>query len=270
MYLESGKYYHIYNHANGFENIFRKGENFSFFLEKYKFHLSAFFDTYAYCLMPNHFHFLVRVKSCREIVAALEEILKPTSTSPTSTKFETPSPTSTKFETSLKFMAKEELPPFFSAAKTSPGSRFNAYKKTLRKLEALKELTNSNCPASEVEEFLQIWISRQLGDLFSSYTQSFNKQNKRMGGLFIHPFQRKEVMSDDYLRTLVVYIHNNPVYHGFFQRPDEWVFSSYNEIINNENHFVDSNTVIKWFSDFENFVFCHNITPDIDFDYTFE
>ncbi|WKK79240.1 transposase [Marivirga arenosa] len=60
--METGQTYHIYNHANGSENIFREEENYRFFLKQYKKHLADVVDTYAYCLMPNHFHFLVKVK----------------------------------------------------------------------------------------------------------------------------------------------------------------------------------------------------------------
>lgn len=60
--LEPEKYYHIYNHAVGGINIFEKEENYYYFLEKYKEHLSEVVDTYAYCLLRNHFHLAVRVK----------------------------------------------------------------------------------------------------------------------------------------------------------------------------------------------------------------
>jgi REP element-mobilizing transposase RayT len=59
--LEAGVTYHIYNRANGRDNLFVKDENYSFFLEKWKKYL-PYLDVYAYCLMPNHFHFLAQVK----------------------------------------------------------------------------------------------------------------------------------------------------------------------------------------------------------------
>jgi putative transposase len=60
--MELGQSYHIYNHANGMENIFREEENYRFFLQQYQKYLGEVVDTYAYCLMPNHFHLLVGVK----------------------------------------------------------------------------------------------------------------------------------------------------------------------------------------------------------------
>ncbi len=60
--LQLDTYYHIYNHANASENLFRSENNFNYFLDKYHQHISTIAETYAYCLMPNHFHFLVKIK----------------------------------------------------------------------------------------------------------------------------------------------------------------------------------------------------------------
>jgi len=65
--LEPGKYYHIYNHANGNDNIFKTDANYLFFLKRYAFHVAPVADTFAYCLMPNHFHLAVRIKSAAEL-----------------------------------------------------------------------------------------------------------------------------------------------------------------------------------------------------------
>ncbi len=59
--------YHVYNRANGNEQLFVKEENFSYFLEKYKQYISPIADTFCYCLMPNHFHFLIRIKTENEL-----------------------------------------------------------------------------------------------------------------------------------------------------------------------------------------------------------
>lgn len=56
-------YYHIYNHANGSDNLFLNSENYRYFLQRYATFISPIADTFAYCLMPNHIHFLIRIKS---------------------------------------------------------------------------------------------------------------------------------------------------------------------------------------------------------------
>jgi putative transposase len=65
--LQPDTFYHIYNRANGSELLFLRDENYLFFLRKYEEYISPICHTYCYCLMPNHFHFLVRIKSEKEI-----------------------------------------------------------------------------------------------------------------------------------------------------------------------------------------------------------
>lgn len=59
--MEPGEYYHIYNRSNNRELLFKEHENYLFFLRKFGDYLKMHVDTYAYCLMPNHFHFLIRI-----------------------------------------------------------------------------------------------------------------------------------------------------------------------------------------------------------------
>ncbi len=72
--LEADYSYHIYNHAVGNELLFRTEENYSFFLKKLKKYLSPFVDIFAYCLIPNHFHLIIRVKSEREVLNVYQQI----------------------------------------------------------------------------------------------------------------------------------------------------------------------------------------------------
>jgi len=65
--LDEGRFYHIYNHACGNENIFQQPENYRFFLKRYQRYIVPVAETYAYSLMPNHFHLLVRMKEINSI-----------------------------------------------------------------------------------------------------------------------------------------------------------------------------------------------------------
>jgi putative transposase len=56
-------YYHVYNRAIGTDLLFLTHDNYKFFLQKWQKYVSDYLDTYAYCLMSNHFHFIVKVKS---------------------------------------------------------------------------------------------------------------------------------------------------------------------------------------------------------------
>jgi len=66
--LKAGHTYHIWTHANGSENLFRSEENYNYFLKKYLYHVHPVVETFAYCLMPNHLHLMVRVKDDKEIL----------------------------------------------------------------------------------------------------------------------------------------------------------------------------------------------------------
>lgn len=65
--LEPDKMYHIYNHVNGNDRLFYTEENYFYFLKRYSELLTPIVDTYAYCLLPNQFHWLVKIKSEKEI-----------------------------------------------------------------------------------------------------------------------------------------------------------------------------------------------------------
>lgn len=58
--LQYGRYYHIYNRGNNGENLFVQQRNFPYFLKLYAGHLQPVAATFAYCLLPNHFHFAIR------------------------------------------------------------------------------------------------------------------------------------------------------------------------------------------------------------------
>ena len=60
--FEEGRFYHIYNRAVDKKPLFKNLDNYEFFLKKYDQYLSPVIDTYAYCLLGNHFHLMVRVK----------------------------------------------------------------------------------------------------------------------------------------------------------------------------------------------------------------
>ncbi len=65
--LKPGNFYHIYNRGNNREDIFFEEKNYPYFLELYAKHITPVADTFAYCLMRNHFHLLVRIKASKEI-----------------------------------------------------------------------------------------------------------------------------------------------------------------------------------------------------------
>lgn len=66
--LHYGQTYHIYNRGNNREDIFFQRRNYLHFLKLYAKYVVPAADTFAYCLLPNHFHLLVRIKTEQELL----------------------------------------------------------------------------------------------------------------------------------------------------------------------------------------------------------
>ncbi|MCF6242323.1 MAG: hypothetical protein L3J74_13365 [Bacteroidales bacterium] len=66
MWFEEGHIYHIYNMGNNSQKIFFNDENYLFFIRKVRNEIKPITEILAYCLMPNHFHFMIFAtkKSC--------------------------------------------------------------------------------------------------------------------------------------------------------------------------------------------------------------
>jgi len=69
--LVPGKIYHIYSRTIGDELLFRNASNYAYFLRRYADFCAKHFASLCYCLLPNHFHFLVLVKESTNEAAAL-------------------------------------------------------------------------------------------------------------------------------------------------------------------------------------------------------
>lgn len=73
--LIPGEYYHIYNRGNNRENIFKEEKNYHYFMGLYDKYIVPIAETYAYCLLRNHFHFMVRIKDAPKDSQSLEDWL---------------------------------------------------------------------------------------------------------------------------------------------------------------------------------------------------
>lgn len=59
MKVAKDNIYHIYNQGNNRQPIFFGREDYLLFLKEYRRLVAPFADTMCYCLMPNHFHFMI-------------------------------------------------------------------------------------------------------------------------------------------------------------------------------------------------------------------
>ena len=76
--LYPDKLYHIFSRATGSEKLFLNEDNYRYFLNRFKHHISPIAEVWSWCLLPNHFHFLIEIKSLETIQVYFQNI-KPNS-----------------------------------------------------------------------------------------------------------------------------------------------------------------------------------------------
>ncbi len=180
-----GNTYHLYNRGINSCNIFKEEDNYRYFLSLYEKYVDPIAETYAWVLMPNHFHFLVRVK---------EETLN---------------------------------------------------------LSGFENRTGLKPP------------HQYFSNLFNAYTKAFNKRYDRHGALFERPFKRKLIEGEDFLKNVLLYIHNNPVHHRFCDHTEEYPWSSYLIYLSGNSSKLPRKEVMEMFGDEANFKFCHEEKAEI-------
>lgn len=193
--LEPDCFYHIYNRGIDGCTIFKETTNYEHFLGLYDKYISFVADTFAWVLMGNHFHLLVRIKK--------------------------------------------------------PEGNLNP--EGFRNLRGLDD-------AKTVEKR----INQQFSNLFNAYTKAFNKMYNRTGSLFEHTFRRKLITNNEYLKQAILYIHNNPVHHGFCEHPREYPWSSYLTCISVKPTKLNREAVVGWFDNQANFKYMHDQKIEIE------
>jgi putative transposase len=59
MHFSPGEFYHVYNRGNNHQPLFFSNRNYLFFLKKIRDQILPVARIISYCLMPNHFHFII-------------------------------------------------------------------------------------------------------------------------------------------------------------------------------------------------------------------
>jgi putative transposase len=74
--MQPDNFYHLYNHANGSENLFVEERNYLFFLQLITKHILPTSKIFSYSLMPNHFHLLAQLKTENELMLHFKDQIK--------------------------------------------------------------------------------------------------------------------------------------------------------------------------------------------------
>lgn len=72
--FEPGEFYHIYNKAVRNDQLFFSDENYRFFLRKFHQYTEEIFSVYSYCLLNNHFHFLIKIDENVDSTTVIERL----------------------------------------------------------------------------------------------------------------------------------------------------------------------------------------------------
>jgi len=70
------QYYHFYNRGNNRQAVFFERDNYLYFLRGLKKYLREHVEILVYCLMPTHYHILVRIRQQTSEVLKTSEVSK--------------------------------------------------------------------------------------------------------------------------------------------------------------------------------------------------
>lgn len=225
--LEPDGFYHIYNRGINSCKLFLRDCDFENFLKLYRKYIDPIAVTYAWVLMGNHFHTLIRIKNniCYKYEKA-DEIRKGINFN--SLKWET---------TTCQHIAESESDSVVTPDSVAPPG------------PGIIPPTNIQCKKPKP--------SKHFSHLFSSYTLRFNTKYIRHGALFERPFKRKIIKDDEHLKNVILYIHNNPTHHGICLDSSLYRWSSYNTYLDSVIKSETKNKVIALFNDIDNFKYVH-------------
>jgi putative transposase len=100
-------------------------------------------------------------------------------------------------------------------------------------------------------ETQEILLSKILQGINQSYTTYFNRKYKTVGHLFQGRYKAILCDRDEYLLSLVKYIHSNPVRAKIVKTPDEYQWSSHHSYTKRTDRvtMVDTDQVLRMFSE---------------------
>ena len=118
----------------------------------------------------------------------------------------------------------------------------------------MKKLNYRHINIPDIEH---IFLLQQFSNFLNAYTKAFNKQQNRKGRLFIGPFSRDVLTAFEKFTSIIIDMHFVPVRKGLCKTPDEWPFTSFRKIKENNPQWMQAQTVLDRFGSKEAFIKMH-------------
>ncbi|MEL6945697.1 MAG: hypothetical protein AAFO82_23830, partial [Bacteroidota bacterium] len=129
----------------------------------------------------------------------------------------------------------------------------------LAKVEAFnidlqQSLKKENTKAAErfLEEgstYINRFLEDQMRRLFSSHALKAKTKYNTRGALFQEKFKRIKILNDTSILNKIVYIHHNPIHHGFTAVYEDWRYSSFNAYLSQKKTKIARKYVFNWLGD---------------------
>ncbi len=98
----------------------------------------------------------------------------------------------------------------------------------------------------------------------SAYAKGFNTKYKQSGTIFEHSFEAKLVSNEYYLKRLILYIHYNPIKHGFCDFQSDYPWSSYLSLVSVKPTKLSRENVLGYFNSQSEFIALHKTNDDFN------
>lgn len=194
MKYEPHTIYHIYNQGNNQQPIFFNDDNYIFFLRKMRKHLLPYVDFLCYCLMPNHFHWLIYTK---------EEACLPSN--------------AVKPRQLFGGGKKRQIGGTFEVPPISSRENPDNYQQNLS--AAIGTLLSGYTKAINKQQNRSGSLFRKETKAKSGIIDGFITINGKNKDLFFKT-------DNDYAATCFHYIHENPVKARLTNKAEDWLYSS--------------------------------------------
>jgi len=82
-------------------------------------------------------------------------------------------------------------------------------------------------------------LSAYMKSINCRFAKFYNKEKERVGYVFRDRFNSQYINNKNYLLRCLNYIHMNPIHAEMVTKPEQYIYSSYNDYINKTNNISD-------------------------------